>query len=337
MKIRLYMAAAVALLAIAGLAAGCGGDDSGSKPQTGQIQTQKGLSVAAIGALQAGGSNTQAGQLSADTSRSTVESALPAVDISSSNRGLSGGSLPAPQLVDGGGGVTVQGYGSASAQADSAAVEFYFASNYYGSPKPLPGVEGDSSSGSSGSGIPPNAPMPPDITTPQPVAPITEADLQPVIDAIVGAGVSRGDIKFISQGYDVYSSSAILRVTVKNVASVDGVVQAGSNAAVSFANIAHNGTNVSYTVSDCSPLEKAAMQAAVSDANERGTAFAQALGVGLGPITGASNYSYAPFGGTPCDTGGGVPYPMGINQKYASGQTQDVQVVANISVTYGIK
>jgi uncharacterized protein YggE len=334
MKIRLYMAAA-ALLAFAGLAAGCGGDDSGSKPQTGQIQTQKGLSVAAIGALQAGGSNTQAGQLSADTSRSTAESALPAADISSSNRGVSGGSLSAPQLVDGGGGVTVQGYGSASAQADSAAVEFYFASNYYGSPKPLPGMEGGTN-GSSGSGSAPGVPVP-DITTPQQVAPITEADLQPVIDAIASAGVSRGDIKFISQGYDVYSSSATLRVTVKNVGAVDGVVQAGSNAAVSVANIAHNGTSVSYTVSDCSALEKAAMQAAVSDASERATAFAQALGVGLGAITSASNYSYAPFGGTPCDTGGGVPYPMGINQKYASGQTQDVQVVANISVTYGIK
>lgn len=335
MTIRFYMAAA-ALLALAGLAAGCGGDDSGSNPQTGQIQTQKGLSVAAIGAVQAGGSNTQAGQLSADTSRSTADSAPPAANVNSSNKGLSIGPLPAPQLVDGGSGVTVQGYGSASTQADSAAVEFYFASNSYGVPKPLSGVEGGSSSGSSGSGSAPGVPVP-NISPPQQVAPITEADLQPVIDAITSAGVSRSDIKFTGQGYDVYSSSATLQVTVHSVGSVDGVVQAGTNAAANLANIALNGTNVSYTVSDCSALEKAAMQAAVSDANERATAFAQALGVGLGSITGASNYSYAPFGGTPCDSGSGFPYPMGIAQKYATGQTQDVQVVANISVTFGIK
>jgi uncharacterized protein YggE len=94
-------------------------------------------------------------------------------------------------------------------------------------------------------------------------------------------------------------------------------------------------TNVSYTVSDCTALEKEAMKAAVEDARERGAAFAETLGVGLGNVTGAAHYSYSPYGGSACGTGIVGPYPLG-GAPYIESQSRVVQVFANISVTFAI-
>ena len=113
-------------------------------------------------------------------------------------------------------------------------------------------------------------------------------------------------------------------------------MQAAQAAAANLGDIALNTTNVSYTVSDCAALEKAAMDAAVADAKERADSFAASLGVGLGGIVGASHYSYAPYGGTACDGNFAGPYPMG-GVAYAAGSAPSVQVFANISVTYAIQ
>ena len=224
-------------------------------------------------------------------------------------------------------GITVQGYASATADADSAIVEFYFYTNGPGAIEPL--QEGRAVPDSAGGGSDSSAPQP------QQAEPITEATLQPVIDALTGAGVPRDQIEFIGAYADLYSSSATLRATVTNLDSLDAVVQAGTNAAAGLGSTFLQNTNVSYTVGDCAALESAAMKAAVEDANERGAAFAQTLGVGLGSIVGASNYSY--FGGTPCDSrffkG---PYPIG-GVGYFQGQPREVQVFANIGVTYAIQ
>jgi hypothetical protein len=74
----------------------------------------------------------------------------------------------------------------------------------------------------------------------------------------VGAGVSRDDIEFIGQSYyDTYYASATLRAEVGDIAIVDAVVQAAQGAAANLGDIYLNGTNVSYTVSDCAAMEKA--------------------------------------------------------------------------------
>ena len=148
--------------------------------------------------------------------------------------------------------------------------------------------------------------------------------------------MARGDIEFIAQSYfDKFSSSATLRAKVGNVDAVDGVVKSANDAATGLSGVTLNSTNVSYTVKDCSALEEAAMRAAVEDAKDRSAVFARSLGVGVGAVIGASNYSY--FGGTPCDPGVYAgPYPLaGI--AYAQGQPRQVQVIANIGVTYAIQ
>ncbi len=323
MKARVLFMSIIALIAVA---AACGGDDGGGASS--EIQVQKGLSVAAISGQGAGGGQTSAAVNAPSVIGDVVQEAA------SSGRGGSMASdmyAPAPQMQAGGNGITVQGYGSATVNADSALIELYFGSGGGIKPMPYPMEESDSAGGS---GV---APVPPITPVTQEAKPITEADLQPVIDAIVGAGVARSDIQLVSQPYyDPYFSSATLRVTVKNMDKVDGVMQAAKSAAAGLSDIYLQNVNVSYTVSDCTALEKAAMKAAVEDAAARAGAFAEALGAGLGPVTGAANYSYAPFGGTPCNSQYMGPYPMG-GVAYEAGQPSQVQVVSTVSVTYAIK
>jgi uncharacterized protein YggE len=327
MNIR-YLVAAIGVLVLVGAALACGGD--GDAKLSG-VRTQKGLAVAALTeGLTASRSDTSGRSAAVPAEKQAgIESARPAAGYDSiSGGGFAGtnGRMPVQQQSNDG--ITVQGFGSATADADSAVIEFYFSRNGPAADTPTRQIE----PGVSGAGGVAE-PAAPEL---QEVAPITEADVQPVIDAIVGAGVAREDVQFIGQSYfDKFSSSATLRAKASNVDAVDGVVKAASAAAQSLPGVVLNSTNVSYTVKDCTALEEAAMRAAVDDAKERSAVFARSLGVGVGAVIGASNYSY--FGGTPCDPGVYPgPYPLaGI--AYAQGQPRQVQVIANISVTYAIQ
>lgn len=213
-------------------------------------------------------------------------------------------------------GITVTGYGVASTEADSALLELYFGG--YDIPVPVPGMEGDAPGGISF----------------RSASAISEPDLQPVIDALVDAGVAREDIELIGGTYyDIYSSSATLRVTVRDINRIDTLVQAATGAAVELQEIYLQGTYVSYTVEDCAALMQAALEEAAADGRERGAALAQALGLNLGAVIAAADYGWSPYGGTPCGTGYAGPYPVG-GVAYAESQPRQVQVYSAISVTF---
>jgi uncharacterized protein YggE len=220
-------------------------------------------------------------------------------------------------------GLTVTGYGMATTDADSAILELYFSTtSVY--PRTEPST-GDSSSGSS------------DTQVVAQTTGITEADLQPVIDALVSAGVDRSDIEYIGGSYyDPYYASATLRVTVRDIGSLDGVVTAAKNAVAGLTDIYLQSSYVNYTISDCAALESAALSEAVADGDARSTQLAGALNVTRGAIQGASNDAYWPFGGTACGGGYTGPYPLG-GIAYAEGQTSQVTVYATVSVTYAIQ
>jgi uncharacterized protein YggE len=336
MKHRVVIGAAlVAAMAVLGGVA-CGGgdsdDDSGDEPQ---IRTQKGLAVAAASenlGVDIGASSGEETSGNGFAAPAMEERDGAAADIARTTFGTDP-YFPFPNFAtqQNADGITVAGYGSASAAADSAVIEFSFGSSGGVSP----GVpETRSSSGSAGS----SEPVADDADFAQQEVPaITEADLQPVIDALVGAGVAREDIEFIGQTYyDPYFASATLRATVRNTTGVDAAVEAARIAAGGIPNVQLQSTNVSYTLQDCSALESAAMQAAVEDAGERAQALATVLGVGVGAVTGASNYSYSPYGGTPCDTGSFGPYPLG-GVVYQEGQANEVTVFSQLGVTYAIQ
>lgn len=319
------------IVAVSALFAACGGDDDGDSDNSGGDQTSS-ITVNKGAAVQALLTNLQAGQ-GAGADAASDEAALPASGDLASADGRSsssnvGGDTDASvngQVTSDGAGVTVQGYGSATADADSAIIEFYFGGMIYYEDKPIaePGVGSDGSTGS----------VPPDIAPSPNAEPITEEALQPVIDALVGAGVSRDNIEFVDPGYyDPYYSSATLRATLDNVDGVDAAVAAAT--AATLDGISLQSSNVTYTISDCSALEQAAMEAAVEDAADRGQLLATALGVELGGITGAADYSYYGYGGTGC--GSSYPMPYYDTAVRGSSSTQ-VQVFEQISITYAIQ
>jgi len=339
----------MALVALAAVfAAACGGDGRGEEAG---IRVEKGLSVAALAAGAQAGEETEgqsgdaglvAGTPAPDAATGIERGGTIAPDIAP---------LPFPSLQESQTGVTVQGFGSASVDADSAALEIYFSGEFIDGIEPLPVPErGDvepeagetepsfeessSEPGASSDAVRLGDPGTRSFQAQQ----ITEADLQPVVDAISAQGVSRADIEVIVQpsyGDPYYGGSATIRVTVRNVDALEGIVDAATEAASGLENISLGGSNVSYTVSDCASLEQAAMQAAVEDARERGRSFASALGVGLGAVVGASHSSYSPFG-SPCDSGLGGPYPLG-GIAYAEGQSPEVQLVATVTITFAIQ
>ncbi len=342
MKISTFLAIAATIVAAA-LFAACGGDDSTtsnvngntSGNQTSQIKTQHGLAVAQLAADFRQTSDTSSQDAAAlpasESSQNGPASAASAANSAKTLGDTTSSINGAPQAASDGAGITGQGYGLASADADSAVVQVYFSSYNYGSPVPIYAPDASGS-----------APIKPDIASPGPVGPITEADLQPVITALTNAGVAAADIEFVGQSYyDSYSASATLQATIKTLANVDSAVQAAQTAAGNLGAITLQSTNVSYTLQDCAALEKAAMEAAVGDAGERGALLAGALHVGLGSVTGASDYSYSPSG-VPC-TSTYYGYPMYYGVAYDSirangGSTSNtVQVVAQISVTYAMK
>lgn len=331
------MAVLIALVALAAiLAAACGGDGGGEELG---VRTQKGLGVAAlVAALGEGGeveetdsdngdSGMAPGAPVPDTAVGTGRSDLVAPEFAP---------YPYPALQESQTGITVQGFGSATADADSAVLELYFGGTYAYREgiEPVPEPDRGQSEPSSG-GV---APSTPETDLLQAAQPVTEADVQPVVDAIAAQGVSLDDIEVIVQpsyGDPYYGGSATIRVTIRNVDALEGIVSAATEAASGLENISFNGSGVSYSVSDCAALELAAMQAAVEDGRERGQTFASALGVGLGAVVGASHYSYSPSG-SPCDAGAGGPYPLG-GIAYAEGQSPEVQLVATVTITFAIQ
>jgi uncharacterized protein YggE len=345
MKTRLITPALAVLAAIALVAVACGGDDGDSDAAA--IRIDKGLDVAALVSANIGSDDGLVGGASDGAER---EAPVPAADFNS------GTALEvAPDVAPFGfplqeqslSGLTVQGFGSATADADTAALWLYFGTSFEFDERPLiePGFpepdidfeersseSGSGSDGSAGTNVVEVAPQPVPAPEFQEVDPITEADLQPIVDAIVSQGVSRDDIEIqIDQYYDMYYSSASIIVTVDDVDSTNAIVEAAAAATGDTADIDFQGNSVSYSVGDCAALELAALEAAVDDAGERGDVFAQALGVGLGEILGASNYSYGA-----CGDGVGGPYPMERYDDFGSG-TPEVQVVTAVTITYAIQ
>jgi len=331
MNSRVIVGAALIVAVLVALAVACGGDAKDNGDETG-IRTRQGLGVAALAAGAGAGRTAEGGDSQADTGGAAVPGA-PSKDAGVGF--VAPDYFPYAPLQQSQDGITVQGFGSAAVTADAAILEFYFGGKTGVEPAQRdssePGASGGGSGGSTGAEPQPELALQ--------AQPITEADLQPVVDAIVAAGVSADDVEVIVTPYygdPSYGGSATVRATVRNIDSVDAVVKAATDAAAGLGEISLQGTNVSYTVSDCAALERSAMEAAVADARDRATNFAGVLRVGLGDVAGASNYSSSLFGGSPCDSQFTGPVPLG-GIAYAEGQTPDVQLFATVTITYAIR
>lgn len=332
-----YTALAVLLIVPLALVA-CGGDDDDGDSggdnggSTSRITTSKGLTLPAINAGFGNlGGGTGGEEAAGDTALRTggsqaMAAAAPAKDLAATG-GDKAPQSGAVQQQAGTGGITVSGYGTARAEADSAVIEFYFGSEGGAIPVPEPGFD---DSGSAGSGV-------------AGASPITEEQLQPVIDALVAAGVSADDIEFISQGYyDPYYSSATLRAAVRDIDILETAANAAAEAADNLDGIALQNTSITYTMTDCAAMERAALETAAADAADHAQLLADVLGLGLGGIVAASDYSYPYYYGLYYGAGedfcassyyGAIPMVRGA----ALGGSRTVEVFASVSITYAIQ
>ena len=333
------LAAALVVLAVA-----CG--DAGA-----EVTVEKGLAAVvgqerdtSISAQPAAAAIPYAAAISSkeEATRSTYAGA--AYSTGSMIRGGGGEALASPLQSQSQAGLTVQGYGSATAPADAAKVQFSVSlvssdGSYPYYPKPaVPEVM------PSGQGATPGEAEPLVIPpTPTALPELTDADLAPLIDAIKAQGVSDADIEVViypAGGY--YSpygpnSSARVTVTLDNPADrVGPLVNAGTQAVNESGTLSLQNTSVLYMVDDCSALLREARRAAVEDGRDNGEGLADALGVSLGELLAASEYAYSPFGPSPCDpTFDTSPYGY-EGMSYDPALLAEVQIVSNVALTFAM-
>jgi uncharacterized protein YggE len=249
-----------------------------------------------------------------------------------------------PLLQGSAAGITVQGYGSATVPADTARVQFSVGKSGDVYPEPLPADTRAVPEGGVESETAPSTPPEIDVT-PSPPTPMTEADLQPLVDAIKAQGVSDADIEIFIYPVDSYYSyygpgSALVTVTLSNPSDrVGSLVNAGTQAVNDSGTLYLQNVSVLYTVDDCSALLGEARRAAVEDGRDNGGGLAQALGVKLGGVVAAAEYAYSPFGVSPCDPAFDTYYPQPYGYEgigYDPAMPAEVQIVVNVTLTFAI-
>ncbi len=228
-------------------------------------------------------------------------------------------------------GITGQGFGSATIAADSATIQVFierFPEERF--PEPPPPVEEEPFEEPFPEGFPESEPF-------------TEEDLEPIIDAFIEGGVAKDDIEVvISAGGGEFGPPGTAQVRVK-VADPEGklepLVEAAREAADTVEGVSFFDVSVFYAVDDCGPLEQAALEAAIEDAEERAQLLAGALDKRLGDLVFATESVFSPFGLPPCD-----PSVFGFDELEFFGgepldrsQPAEVQVASNVTLTFAFE
>jgi uncharacterized protein YggE len=364
MKVRGIVALSV-LAALAVVAVACGGAEAEVKVDKG-LAAYAGANPASVEAdagqaarsSASGASASQVSygeQLGAPAARSAVAPSGMGGDgmasaVSSAYPKTAGGATLAPLEQAGPLGIVVQGYGRATAPADTARVGFVVGRSGDIYPEPLPmepgvipesGVQsGSAEGGAVAGGV---APSKPDIyPTPVPSEPITEADLQPLVDAIKAQGVSDTDIEvtiYPATYYGPYGTpTARVTVTLHDVSKVGSLIDAGNQAVAESGSLYMQNVGVTYSVNNCDALLTEARSAAVEDARDNGAGLAEALGVGLGAIQGATEYNWDPYGYSGCQSqsGGPVMYEY-EGPAYDPSVPAEVQIISNVTISFAMQ
>lgn len=359
MKVKGIVALSV-LAALAVVAVACGGAGAevkvdkglaayaGANPASVESDASQAARSSASTAPQPGVSGEE--QLGAPAARSAVVTSgmgggAAAEDMGIASPKTADSAIAAPMEQAGPLGIVVQGYGRATAPADTARVAFVVGKSGEVYPMPLeePAVIPEGSGAEGGVGVE-TAPSKPDVISTS--EPITEADLQPLVDAIKAQGVSDTDIEvtiYPSSYYGPYGTpTARVTVTLDDVSKVGSLIDAGNQAVADTGTIWIQNVGVIYSVNDCDALLKEARRAAVEDARDNGAGLAEALGVGLGDIQGATEYSYDPYGysygysGCQSQSGGPVYYEY-EGPSYDPAQPAEVQIISNVTISFAMQ
>jgi uncharacterized protein YggE len=360
MKVRGVVALSV-VAALAVVAVACGGADAEVKVDKGlaayaganpaSIESDSGEDAGSSASAASASQISYGEQLGAPAARSAVAPSGMGGDasgLSSAYPKTAGGAAFAPLEQAGPLGIVVQGYGRATAPADTARVGFVVGTSGVVYPEPLPlepgvvpesGVESGSAEGSGVAGE--TAPSKPDVY-PTTSEPITEADLQPLVDAIKAQGVSDEDIEvtiYPATYYGPYGTpTARVTVTLHDMSKLGSLIDAGNQAVTGSGTLYMQNVGVTYSVDSCDALLAQARGAAVEDARDNGAGLAEALGVGLGGIQGATEYNWDPYGYSGCQSqsGGPVMYEY-EGPPYDPSVAAEVQIISNVTISFAMQ
>ncbi|PZO54760.1 MAG: hypothetical protein DCF15_11485 [Phormidesmis priestleyi] len=215
--------------------------------------------------------------------------------------------------------LSVTGNGTASTPADKAAIILSYVLNYY-----------------------PEAPSTPN--TPPPLPPtIKEADLQPVRDALIAAGVSASDISFAPEAYNTQSLRMIIRINRPTRERINTLIDVASAVSAKDNRFFFSPGGVVFSVQGCEAAAATARQAAMTNAREQATALASTANVQFGDILAVSGSTtwratspYASVCPTSLDDSIRNVSLYG-SQPYDPSQPTEVFVESSISVSYEIQ
>jgi uncharacterized protein YggE len=225
-----------------------------------------------------------------------------------------------PQLLINQRAITVMGQGLATAPADTARIEFRFASR---TPLDTLPAETPADSAEGNVGLP------------------VEVALQPVIDALVAIKVPADNIQLQSSALE----SPKLLVTLEKPTRdrIQEVVKVVTSMLTSRDNLFIQGIDAEYAVKDCLPLERAARKAALRDAQNQVGPIALDLGIKIGEILFVTVFpSFGSSASSVCGSKVGVPTSplLALSDStppYDPSANPEVQVRIQISITYAIK
>lgn len=165
-------------------------------------------------------------------------------------------------------GISVVGYGQASAPADSATLQMVIGDAFFGGPTPAQPGETPGAK--------------------------ERVAIAPVLASLVNAGLAEDDIEVLVGPYigDVYGFGgpgiAVLTIELSD-AEVQRLVEVvdAASAGAAEARLMVIGVSVSYGVDDCAALEREAREQAIADARERADLQADLLDVTVGGLEGS--------------------------------------------------
>ena len=221
--------------------------------------------------------------------------------------------------------LNVSGNGASSVPAEQAAIILSYSVNYF-SEMPV-----DS-----------ETPTDPSMTLEVPAI-ATPADLQPVTNALIAAGIPMGDISIVRESYSAQALRMVIRLNRPTQSRISELIDVANNAVIADGKFAVSTLGVAYAASNCLSAEVAAREAAMAEAQRQAIALADVAEVTLGGfITVSSNpgWNYlAPFGDSVCPTNleDALRYGQSYGfQPYDPAQPVEVSVSVNVSLTYEI-
>ncbi|XWK88998.1 MAG: SIMPL domain-containing protein [Phormidium sp.] len=223
-----------------------------------------------------------------------------------------------PQLLINQRAITVIGQGQVRAPADTARLEFRFASR-----NPLDTPARSTPSVTEGTVSP------------------AEEPLKPVVDALVSIAVPANNIEI--QTSSLENPKLFVNIAKPTRERMQEVVKTANLATETSNQLFIQGISAEYAVNNCQPLESNARRNAIRDAETQVRSVALEMGVQLGELLLVTVYPIvSPPSVSACGTKQAVPLSpfSNINQSippYDPSALPEVQVRSQISVTYAIK